>query len=468
MSHREFDAATEAVASDPVALDRREERSGASVSGSAFTVADHIANPRKAFLRRQTDAVLCAYIQIPFCHTLCKFCCWAAKYEPKHIVGLERFAEPYLAKLEWEIRERAKIQEERERLDLKVIHFGGGTPSVLSAAELGRILTTMLHAYDLAVEDVETIGIEIRPDSVDPAKLRALRDIGFNRVSIGAQTFDADVLKAVGRHLTPEQLFEAYHAARDAGFEDLNVDLLFGLPGQTLDGVREDADTLLALAPAHIDTHPWKPVKTVGGACVLEGGWERRLKVEAARMQRTMFEAAGYMNYNHRCYARPGFENYMHLIEAAYLLPSIAFGAGSEQSTGYPKTTQDVEEYLSADYVPPYFRIERPRIHIDEWPTVFTDYVLRQLLLAEGLWLPGFTSRHDCDPVLRLSKGWEKDFSYLEQVGDLYTRSRMQILRRMRSWFERDIIRVVDGEWLRLDPEFQVAEETWVLYMQAC
>ncbi len=466
MTHRDLEAAAAAVPDPPAAGPPPDPN--AAGRRSPFTIADHVANPRKAFLRRQTDAVLCAYVQIPFCHTLCKFCCWAAKYEPKHVVGLERLRAPYLAKLKWEIQERAKIREERDRVTLKVIHFGGGTPSVLTADELGEILETMLVAYGLAVDDVETIGIEIRPDSVDAEKLRTLRALGFNRVSIGAQSFDADVLKAVGRHLTPEQLFDAYAAARDAGFEDLNVDLLFGLPGQTLDGVRADAETLLALEPSHIDTHPWKPVKTVGGACVLVGGWERGLKVDAARMQRRMFETAGAMNYNHRCYARPGFENYMHLIEAAYLLPNIAFGAGSEQSTGFPRNTQDVEEYVSAEYVPAYLRCERPLIRIDEWPTVFTDYVLRQLLLAEGLWLPGFRARHGCDPVTRLARGWEKDFSYLEQVGDLYTRSRMQILRRMRSWFDRGIISVVDDEWLRLDPEYQVAEETWVLYMQAC
>jgi oxygen-independent coproporphyrinogen-3 oxidase len=422
---------------------------------------------RKKMCREATDEIMCAYIQIPFCRTLCRFCCWANKYDAKQILGLRDLREPYLAALKREIIQRSQLEHERERVDLKVIHFGGGTPSLLSTEELGDIVETLLDAYGIPAGSVETVGIEVRPDSVDLEKLRALRKIGFNRISIGAQTFDEEILRRVGRHLSPEELRVSFNQAREAGFDDINIDLLFGLPGQTLEIARQDAMTVAGLSPEHIDAHPWKPVATVGGECLMEGGWPKALKVRVARMQKEIFEDHGYVNYNHRCFSKPGYENLMHLIEATYLLPPLAFGAGSAQYTGLPKTTMDIDEYIAEDFKPDYMKIEPFHIKIEEYPGTFTDYVIRQLLLPEGLWVPGFNKRHDCDVVDRLKNGWLKDYSFSAAYGDLYIRSRLQIFRMMQKWLEEGIIKI-EGDWLRLDPEHQISEKTWVLYMQAC
>lgn len=422
---------------------------------------------RKKRLREATDAILCAYVQVPFCLTLCHFCCWAGKYEKKQVVGLKKYRQAYLSALKREITLRSQMAEERDKVDLEVIHFGGGTPSVLSVEELADVLSTLYQAYDILPGSVETVGIEIRPDSVDPAKLRGLHEAGFNRLSIGAQTFDAEVLRGVGRHLSPEDLFSCYDAARQAGFTDINIDLLYGVPGQTPEIVREDAQTVVRLAPEHIDTHPWKPVARDSDGCLMDGGWSREEKIEAARLHRHIFEEHGYINYNHRCFSRPGYENLMHLIEATYLLPPLSFGAGAEQRTGFPKTTTNIEEYLAEDFVPAYMQVEYPQVRIDAVPPAFTDYVIRQLLLPEGLWIPGFNRRHGCNVVARLKEGWEPDYFDAFRQGDIYIRSRLQIFGKLQGWLERGVI-TVDGEWLRLDPEYQINPETWVLYMQAC
>ena len=127
----------------------------------AVAVAD-----RKQMCREATDAIMCAYIQVPFCTTLCRFCCWANRYDRRQVVGLRKYREAYLNALEREIRRRSQVPSERDAVDLKVIHFGGGTPSVLTAEQLIRILGTLTKSYDVDLETVETVGIEIRADSV--------------------------------------------------------------------------------------------------------------------------------------------------------------------------------------------------------------------------------------------------------------------------------------------------------------
>jgi hypothetical protein len=99
-----------------------------------------------------------------------------------------------------------------------------------------------------------------------------------------------------------------------------------------------------------------------------------------------------------------------------------------------------------------------------------TEHILRQLLLPEGLWVPGFDRRHECDVVDKLRNGWKgafKDYFHLYAGDDVYSRSRLQIFRKMQGWFERGIINH-EGDWLRIAPDYQISNETWVLYMSAC
>jgi len=425
---------------------------------------------RKTMCREAVDSVMCAYVQVPFCGSLCRFCCWANWYDSRQLLGIKRHGGSYVSALKREIVQRSRIEAERERVDLKVIHFGGGTPSMLTVEELADVLDTLLNAYGISRDSVDTIGVEVRADSVSPEKLEGMREIGFNRMSIGAQSFNAEILRGVGRRQTPDEFYTAYSAARKAGFEDMNIDLLFGLPGQTSEIAERDAEIAVELGPEHIDAHPWKPVFDKKGQCLVEGGWSREQKVETVLTQKRIFESAGYENYNHRLYCRPGHENLMHLIEATYLLPTLSFGAGAEQYAPMPTTTRDIEAYSAEGFVPAYMAMLPASLTVAEHPSWLADRIIRQLLLPEGLWVPGFDRRHHCDVVDKLQNGWKGPFEqyfHLYAGGDLYSRSRLQILRKLQDWFERGIIYHED-DWLRLATDYQISNETWVLYMSAC
>jgi len=136
---------------------------------------------------------------------------------------------------------------------LKSLYLGGGTPSVLSISQIGRILETACQVFDVAT-DAE-ITMEVNPGTVDAAYLTALRQLGINRVSIGAQSFDPVKLSFLSRIHTRAQVFETLSGAVRAGFTNLGLDLMYALPGETMEKWQTDLDTALALQPPHLSCY---------------------------------------------------------------------------------------------------------------------------------------------------------------------------------------------------------------------
>ncbi len=408
--------------------------------------------------------ILCAYIQIPFCRSICLFCCWSRKYDVRQVVSLPLYRERYLDALQREIRARSQVQGERDWVDLKVIHFGGGTPSLLRPGELGQVLDVLLESYDCRREDLITIGIEVRPEDLTPDWLRGVKAEGFNRISMGVQSFDPDTLRLVQRRTPVEQVLRAYEWIRAEDFHEVNLDLLYGLPRQFVESTQRDVETVARLAPEHIDAHPWKPFD----GCSLDSTGtdyqeEKGKKVAAARWMCDYLEAHGYENYNHRCFCTPGHENLMHLIEATYSLPFLGFGAGCEQFRG-PKTTVDIQEYIQADYAPNRFTpIQMP---LQEFDLLYViDGAMRELQLPEGIDLPRFNERYRCDLREDLLEG-------KMQIGtasalDAHRAARLQLLRKMRHLYQQGII-MSEHDSLKLADGYRISGETWAFYMQAC
>lgn len=412
-----------------------------------------------------SDRILCAYIQIPFCRSLCSFCCWRQHYNPGEILRADKYRTQYIQALKEEITGRSSIPFERDQVGLNVIHFGGGTPSLFHPEELAEILQHLLCAYHMKKDAVQTIGIEVRQDDLSAQYLSALRDIGFNRISIGAQSFDRNILKKLGRGISPEDFFQAYDRIRAAGFSDVNIDLLYGFAIQGTEQIRSDAETLVRLGPDHIDAHPWKEVDGCLPGITPEYAVEKDKKIQAARFMRTCFADAGYENYNHRCFCTSGRENLMHLIEAAYSLPFIAFGAGSEQYR-MARTACAVEDYIQKPFDRDRFEQDLQKRFTEFNFLNCADSLFRQLLLPEGVYIPFFNRTQACDLTALLNDDCAAE-KYAPGCVDVYTRSRIQIYKKVQQWL-RDGVIEQSGEWLRLKDEFILSPQTWVLYMQAC
>ena len=170
---------------------------------------------------------LSIYAHIPFCRTLCFYCACN-----KIITGNDARAEDYLTYLEREIRSQSALFD-RDRT-VEQLHLGGGTPTYLSDSDLERLMLALETSFRLERGRHREFSVEIDPRTVGPERIHTLARLGFNRISLGVQDFDPDVQAAVNRIQTVEQTAEVLAAARRHGFVSINLDLIYGLPLQTL------------------------------------------------------------------------------------------------------------------------------------------------------------------------------------------------------------------------------------------
>ncbi len=191
------------------------------------------------------------YVSIPFCPTRCSYCSFVSS----SIAGTKAKAlvNDYVEKLCEEIRYIGDIVK-RFSLSLETIYIGGGTPTTLSAEQLILLTNTIKQAF--LVQDVKEYTIEAgRADTITREKLLAIRQAGATRISINPQTFQDHVLKAIGRKHTVQQVIDCYHLARELGFEDINMDLIAGLPEDTLETFQDTIDKIIALSPTNVTVH---------------------------------------------------------------------------------------------------------------------------------------------------------------------------------------------------------------------
>jgi oxygen-independent coproporphyrinogen-3 oxidase len=186
------------------------------------------------------------YIHIPWCQSKCPYCDFnshAAAVWPE-----DEYVRALIAELE-----RRAGDPVWQGKSLRTIFFGGGTPSLFDPRSIGRILDSAQQLFGL--EPDPEITLEANPGTVDAAKLAGLRAAGINRISFGAQSFNPAVLKFLGRIHSAEETREAARAAHRAGFDRLNLDVIFAVPGQTIEDLRNDLGEVVALGPDHISAY---------------------------------------------------------------------------------------------------------------------------------------------------------------------------------------------------------------------
>lgn len=186
------------------------------------------------------------YIHIPFCGKLCPFCGFAVRKDRK------QFHQTYLDALSLEFQKQTE-QYCESLAPLESIYIGGGTPSRLSVEELRRLM--LLIKKNFKWNDTIEIAIELNPEDVNRNYLKCLEEIGVTRLSLGGQSFNSDILKTLGRSHTPQHFWEAIKLIRNSGIDNFNLDLMFGVPGQTLPMYREDIKEVINVCPTHVSLY---------------------------------------------------------------------------------------------------------------------------------------------------------------------------------------------------------------------
>lgn len=201
-----------------------------------------------AILARHAKKPLGIYIHVPFCRSKCVYCDFYSCTEKD-----DKLMDSYLEAICRHIRETGPLAPAYQ---VDTVYFGGGTPSFFGAEGMATILTTIRKSFD--VSSRAEITFEANPDSVSPRLLRRLRNEGFNRVSLGVQCDDDEILKKLGRPHNYEQVVSAVKRIRRAGYRNLSLDLIYGLPGQTLESWQQALRHVLALNPEHMSCYGLK------------------------------------------------------------------------------------------------------------------------------------------------------------------------------------------------------------------
>src|SRR5437762_11573164 len=183
------------------------------------------------------------YVHIPFCARICPYCAFYKDLLDRSQTW--RFCEAVLRDLD--------LQRAHFAISPLTIYFGGGTPTALTTAQLEFLLEGFRRRIDLS--SVEEWTMEANPGSVSARKAAVLKKFGVNRISLGVQSWDDELLKLLGREHNARHAAESFRILRDAGFTNINVDLMFGLPGQTVDQWRATLEKTIALEPEHISAY---------------------------------------------------------------------------------------------------------------------------------------------------------------------------------------------------------------------
>ena len=285
------------------------------------------------------------YVSIPFCPTRCDYCSFVSQT----VVQAKKLIPTYVEQL---CREIAYTGEIARRLGLRLesVYFGGGTPTTLSPEQLTRLLKTVEWSFDLSTVREYTVEAG-RPDTVTPEKLAALRAAGVGRVSINPQTLQQAVLDGIGRKHTVGQFYDAFAMARDAGFTNINTDLIAGLPGDTYDGFCDTLERILALAPESVTVHTLSMKRASN--IMLQHRADYRVQDDAVRMVRRSvgdLTAAGYRSYylyrqsrtvgnqENVGWAKPGCEGLYNVYIMDETHTILACGAGAVSKLKQPGT----------------------------------------------------------------------------------------------------------------------------------
>lgn len=276
------------------------------------------------------------YLHIPFCRSKCAYCDFPS------FAGIERLMEPYIAALSREIAAAPTVVA-------PTVYIGGGTPSYLVAPMMEKVLERI--AGHFIIEEGAEFTVEANPGTASEEGFRLWRRNGVNRLSIGVQSFSDRLLKNIGRGHTAADALETFAAARAAGFDNVSIDLIYGLPGQTPGDLHDDLATALDLRPEHVSAYQLileegTPLEKMVGEGMVKLPDEDET-CEMGEAVTAALEGAGYRHYEISNYALPGCEC-RHNTACWLGKPFVGLGSGAHSFINEKRlaNSDDVDQYI--------------------------------------------------------------------------------------------------------------------------
>lgn len=363
------------------------------------------------------------YIHIPFCKQKCQYC------DFKSYTGKEKLIDTYIKWLEFELKgvgEGNRLDYENNLDDLAVvksIYIGGGTPSFIDGKYIEEILSIANEYY--TVDDNAEITIEVNPGTIDKDKFETYLRSGINRISIGLQSTHDRLLKELGRIHTYEDFLNTYNLARSGGFKNINVDLMLGLPNQSLQDLEESLKEIIKLNPEHISVY----------SLIIEEGTLFYKKLEMNEivlpddeLERKMYwgtkkklENAGYVHYEISNFAKPGFES-KHNLSCWNQEEYIGIGVAAHSYTNDVRYSNidSVEEYIKnyeEDNETDNFVFHEKQTKISK----MKEFMMLGLRKIQGIYIQDFKNKFGENPIYLYRKELEKlvNEELLEIDGDI-------------------------------------------------
>ena len=369
-------------------------------------------------------AALGLYIHIPFCESKCDYCNFASGVYPEAMVL------PYLKALKKEILgtktllKGLGIDSQVLSCQIDTIYLGGGTPSLIDGQHVKSVLSLTSEVFTLAPET--EITLEVNPGSVNPAKVEKHLEAGVNRISIGMQTFQDRLLKRIGRSHSVADSFSTLKLYREMGMSNVSLDLIAGLPGQTIEDWQENLRTVEELSPDHISMYMLEIHENTRFGklyCNLESSsdpWMSAAQaelpdedmVEQFYMQAIRhFERAGYHQYEISNFARPGRES-KHNLKYWTDQPFLGFGCGAHSYLngtrwGNERSVGRYIDLIERDHHAIAFRSHLSPLERQE------EAVFLGMRLTQGISLKQFESRFG----FNLQGRFKQQIAYLEDAG---------------------------------------------------
>ena len=334
------------------------------------------------------------YIHIPFCRSRCTYC------DFNTYAGMEAYIVDYTAALEKELHMARPLLRAGE--SIHTIYFGGGTPTILPAQQFARILDGIRREYPLT-EDVEVTS-EANPLLLTVEGLHALKRAGVERLSMGMQSGNPQELKLLGRRHTLAELAQSMDFARQAGFENINLDLIFGIPGQSLASLKESLEKALALQPQHLSLYSLTVEDATPLAHMLrEGSLPEPDADVAADMYEWLMDylpTQGFDQYEISNWAREEVWRSRHNLQYWHYGPYLGFGAGAH-------STMERMRWANASAIPDYiermqsaqtWQVDAPPaaadvIPLTEWDEIQESMMMGLRLTEEGISASAFQTR---------------------------------------------------------------------------
>jgi oxygen-independent coproporphyrinogen-3 oxidase len=292
------------------------------------------------------------YIHIPFCEKKCSYC------DFNSTVYASEYAKNYIDAVATELDARRDTHpsplirgEKRNGFNFKTVYIGGGTPTSLNNEQLDRLLKTISKHLDQDL--LEEYTLEANPGTLDEEKVNILKQYNVNRISLGVQSFHDDVLNLLGRIHTAEVAKRAFTLLREGGFKNINIDLIYGCPGQSIEEWREDLETVCALGPEHVSAYCLSYEDETPLKKSLDKGIIKKLdeqdELKMFKLVRRFLKQKGYRHYEISNFAKEGMtcrHNIVYWRNEGYL--GIGAGAFSYTNRCRSSNEKDVQRYIEA------------------------------------------------------------------------------------------------------------------------